>query len=256
MPLSIVSDRDPIFTSLFWRELFKLQCTQLKHSSGYHPQTDGQSKVVKRCLKTYLRCFVGTRPRDWAKWLSLAEWWYTTNSHSSIEISPFEEVYGRPPPRLLSYVKRTTQVQAVNEQLRSRDQIAKLLKENLVAAQQRMKKQKDLHRTERSFQESDWVYLCLQPYRWTSVAMRGVLILSPWFYGPYQVVQKIGQVAYKLDLPPSAKIHPIFHVSQLKKKLGQNISPQMHLPHITDNGILLLRFYFSFLHLLQRWPRS
>lgn len=64
MPLSIVSDQDPVFTSTFWRELFKLQGTQLKHNSAYHPQTDGQTEVVKRCLETYLHCFVGTRPED------------------------------------------------------------------------------------------------------------------------------------------------------------------------------------------------
>lgn len=75
MPLSIVSDRAAVFTSTFWRELFRLHGTQLKHSSEYHLQTDGQSEVVNRCLKNYLCCFTGTtRPKDWAKWLSLAEW--------------------------------------------------------------------------------------------------------------------------------------------------------------------------------------
>lgn len=64
MPLSIVSDQDPVFTSTFWRALFKLQGTQLKHNSAYHPQTDGQTEVVNRCLETYLHCFVGTRPED------------------------------------------------------------------------------------------------------------------------------------------------------------------------------------------------
>lgn len=147
MPISIVNDRDPIFTSTFWQELFKLQGTQLKLSSAYHPQTDGQSEVLNRCLGNYLRCFVGARPKDWVKWLSPAEWWYNTNTHSAIGMTPFEVVDGSPPPRLTSYIKGITWVRAMDDHLKSRDQIARILKEKLEEAQQCMKRQADLHRT-------------------------------------------------------------------------------------------------------------
>lgn len=146
MPLSIVSDRDPVFTSSFCRQLFKSQGIQPRHSSAYHPQTDGQTEVVNRCLENYLHCFVGNRPKDWMKSLSLAEWWYNSSQHSATGISPYEVVYGYPPHRLISYVKGTTRVAAVEEHLKDREQITKLLKENLQAAQQRMKNQADLHR--------------------------------------------------------------------------------------------------------------
>lgn len=233
MPPSIISDRDLVFTSIFWKELFKLQGTQLKHSSAYHPQTDGQTEVMNRCLESYLCYFVGVQPQEWAKWLSLAEWWYNTSLHSSKGMTPFEAVYGIAPPRLLSYILGTTHVQAVDKQLKSHKQIATLLKENPDAARQRMKRQADLHRPERSFQTVEWVYLRLQPYRQNSVAMRRNLKLSPRFCGPYQVLQKIGNVVYKLALPSDSRIHPVFHVPQLKKKLGQ-VTPQTTLPHILD----------------------
>jgi transposase InsO family protein len=83
MPTSIVSDRDPVFTSLFWKELFKLHGTELKFSSAYHPQTDGQTKIVNKCVEQYLRCFSGDKPKEWSRWLPLAKWWYNTNIHAS-----------------------------------------------------------------------------------------------------------------------------------------------------------------------------
>jgi hypothetical protein len=102
VPQSIVSDRDKIFTSNFWKELFRLQ---LKMSTSYHPQTDGQTKVVNRCLENYLRCFAGDKPKEWTRWLPWAEWWYNTTYHSATKMIPFEAVYGRPPPILSTYTQ-------------------------------------------------------------------------------------------------------------------------------------------------------
>jgi transposase InsO family protein len=97
LPLSIVSDRDPIFTSKLWQELFRLAGTQLCMSSSYHPQSDGQTERVNQCVEAYLRCFVHSCPRQWYAWLSLAEFWYNTCYHTSIGKSPFEVLYGHTP---------------------------------------------------------------------------------------------------------------------------------------------------------------
>ena len=214
-----------MFTSQFWKELFRLSGTKLLLSSAYHPQTDGQIEVMNKSLEGYLRCFSGDRPRDWSKWLALAESAYNTFEHTSTKVSPFEVVYGQPPPRLLPYESGSTRVQAVEEELKDRHFILKLVKENLKEAQARMKMFTDRKRTNREFEEGDKVYLRLRPYRQMSVAVRRNLKLSPRYYRPNRVLQKIGKVAYKLDLPPDSQIFPIFHVSRLKKMIGEQTAP-------------------------------
>ncbi|XP_075633736.1 uncharacterized protein LOC142606238 [Castanea sativa] len=87
----------------------------------------------------------------------------------------------------------------------------------------------------------DWVYLKLQPYRQFSLRSSNFHKLSPRYYGPFQILQRIGKVAYKLDLPTSCSIHPVFHISCLKLKLGSNVVPIPTLPHVDDDGYKYLK---------------
>ncbi|XP_018849027.1 uncharacterized protein LOC109012047 [Juglans regia] len=150
-------------------------------------------------------------------------------------MTPFQALYGYPPPQLLSYIPGTSSKQTVDQTLQNRDQILKLLKENLESARNRMKIQADKHRTERKFEEGDLVYLRLQSYRQKSVIHRRNMKLSPRYYGPFQVEKKIGEVAYCLKLPESSRIHPTFHVSCLKKKVGDSVQPLVTLPPVDRN---------------------
>lgn len=98
-----MSDRDSVFLSKFWQELFALEGCSLNVSTAYYPQSDGQTEVVNRCLETYLRCMTSDKPHMWSKWLPLAEYWYNTNFHSATQSTPYEIVYGQPPPVYLPY---------------------------------------------------------------------------------------------------------------------------------------------------------
>lgn len=220
MPRFIVSDRDAVFLSEFWRELFSLQGVALNMSSAYHPQSDGQTEIVNRCVETYLRCMCGDRPHLWSKWLPLAEYWYNTNYHTSIQTTPYEAVYGQAPPVHLPYLPGESKIAVVAKCLQDREDMLLMLKFHLFRAQHRMQQFADQHRTDRSFDIGDYVFVKLQPYRQKSVVMRSNQKLAPKYFGPYKIIDKCGAVAYKLDLPSSSQIHPVFHVSQLKQMIG------------------------------------
>ena len=130
-------------------------------NSSYHPQSDGQTDALNRCLKNYLRCYTSDHPKQWVQWIPLAEWWYNTTFHSATQTSPYKAVYGVVPPTLLSYIPGTTKVQAVDEELKNRAKALQALNDNLQKAQARMKQQVDKHLYERYFDVDDWVYLKL-----------------------------------------------------------------------------------------------
>lgn len=169
LPKGIITDRDPILTSNFGKELMEKLGIQLKLSTAYHPQTDGQSERVNQCIETYLRCMVFQQPKTGVRWISLAEFWYNTNFHTAIQTTPFEALYGYSPPHLPMGMPPKSANEAVNEVLRDRQITLQGLKEQLRRAQERMKKFADRRRTERKFKTGDWVYLRLQPYRQLSV---------------------------------------------------------------------------------------
>ena len=237
-PRSLISDRDPIFISKFWCELFKLSGTQLRMSTSYHPQSDGQTEVLNRVLEQYLRSFVHGKPSQWGKFLSLAEWCYNTTCHSSMNLSPFEITYGKPPPAILDYLPGASSVEAVDFLLSSRQEMFETLRGKLERAQCKMKRYADSHRRDVSFEVGDWVYVRLRPHRQTSIANK-YQKLGKRYYGPYQITEVIGKVAYRLALPPTAKIHPVFHCSKLKPHHGPLTTDQSLPPTSWDNNPLI-----------------
>ncbi|GJR89941.1 retrotransposable element Tf2 [Tanacetum coccineum] len=137
----------------------------LHFSTAYHPESDGQTEVVNRCLECYLRRMTGEKLKEWPKWLSLAEYWYNTNFHTSINTTPFEAVYGQPPCSPILYSPGQSKVDSVDRSLAAREAIRQMLQFHLERAQSRMKAIADLHTTDRSFEVGKWVWLKLQPHR-------------------------------------------------------------------------------------------
>ncbi|XP_016747280.1 uncharacterized protein [Gossypium hirsutum] len=160
----------------------------------------------------------GETPTQWSYWLPLAEWWYNSSFHSSIQLTPYEALYDQTPPTHVPYLVGATSVAVVDRSLQAREAARKLLHSCLKRAQTRMKHYADKHRSERNFRIGDLVYLRLQPYR-------------------QQSLRRVGAVAYTLRLPPDSRIHPTFNVSQLKKHVGA-APTQAELPMVDDQGVL------------------
>ena len=131
----IVSDRDPIFIANFWIELFSCLGTQLAHSSSYHPQSDAQIEILKKCLEVYLHCFVSNKQTQWVTWLPLAKWWYKTSFHTAKKMTPFMTLYGYHPLSITSSLRENSKVQAVEDDIEHQQEVLQLLKDNINLAQ-------------------------------------------------------------------------------------------------------------------------
>lgn len=236
LPQVIVTDRDPIFTSQVWQSLFKTLGVRLHLSTAYHPQTDGQMEIVNQCLENYLRCMCFNSPMRWHHWLSLAEWWYNTSYHTSLNITPFQALYGFSPPMVAEVILPDIPELSPQEQSRNRQMANQVIKESLTKAQARIKLQADKHRRDREFNIGDMVYLKIQPYRHTSLSTHRSLKLHSKYYGPFRVLARIGSTAYQLLLPEDCQLHDVFHVSQLKKHLGPKVVPSSELPLVDNKG--------------------
>jgi hypothetical protein len=114
--------------------------------------------------------------------------------------------------------------------------ILKVLKENLQMAHNQKKVSVDRHKIEHSFKVGDLVFLRLQPYKKSSLKKSGEENLNPRFYGPYRIIRRVGKVSYELELPDGSQIHNVFHVSCLKKSVGQFISTSEELPPLDEEG--------------------
>lgn len=131
----MVSDRDKLFTSNFWKELFDSMGTQLLMSTSYHPQTNGQIERLNHCLEQHLMAMASKRPKQWAKWLALTEWWYNSSYNSAIKRSPYEALYGVKPRHICIHASHRSAVDTVEAFQIKREAMNHLLKESISAAQ-------------------------------------------------------------------------------------------------------------------------
>ncbi|GAU50199.1 hypothetical protein TSUD_408870 [Trifolium subterraneum] len=225
VPLSIVSDRDPTFTSHFWRAFQKAMGTRLRMSTSNHPQTDGQSEGTIQTLEDMLRACVLEDGGNWRKHLHLVEFAYKNIYHASIGMAPYEALYGRKCRTPLCWTEVGNKGVLGPDIIQETTLKIKSVREHMRVAQSRQKSYADHRRRPIEFDEGDHVFLRVTP----KLGLRGVFKtkkLAPRYIGSYQILKRVGPVAYQLALPPSmSRMHDVFHVSQLRKFIPDPFVP-------------------------------
>jgi hypothetical protein len=177
----------------------------------------------------------------WEQWIPIVEWSYNNTYHGVTKMTPYEFFYAPKPLSMESYVPDTSKVDAVDITLHNRESIILIPKDNLFMAQNRMKYQVDQHTYEHYFNEGDQVFLGTKPYKQKSLKDEVPQKLSLNFYGSYQIIQHIGQVANKLSLSTHSKIHLVFHVSCLKKVVGSNCKVKIDVLELDEEGSIWIQ---------------
>ncbi|GKA21206.1 putative nucleotidyltransferase, ribonuclease H [Tanacetum coccineum] len=221
-PASIVSDRDPRFASRFWKGLQNAWGTRLKFSTAFHPQTDGQTERTIQTLEDMLRSCALEWTGNWDEYLCLVEFAYNNSWHASIKGAPFELLYGRKCRAPICWNEVGERVIEGPELVEVTNEKVAIAKEKLKEARSRQKSYADRHRRALEFKPGDRVFLKVSPCRGVRhFGLKGKL--SPRFIGPFEILDRVGEVSYRLALPSQlSHVHNVFHVSLLR---GYNYHP-------------------------------
>jgi RNase H-like domain found in reverse transcriptase/Reverse transcriptase (RNA-dependent DNA polymerase)/Integrase zinc binding domain/Chromo (CHRromatin Organisation MOdifier) domain/Retroviral aspartyl protease/Integrase core domain len=214
LPDDVVSDRGVTFTSQFTKAVFKSLNIEQNLSTAFHPRTDGQTERVNSVLEQYLRCYVDYQQTNWSTLLPMAEFAYNNTAHSSTKTTPFFANLGYHPKFSVTMPRVTKDNRPVADRIQALQDLHSELKFNIQTALEAHAKHFDtMAQAQPDFQIGDRVWLNSKNLRTDRPARK----LDYKRVGPFPILEKVGTRSYRLDLPRTMKIHPVFHVSLLER---------------------------------------
>jgi hypothetical protein len=211
IPKTIVSDRDPKFTSKFWKGLFKGLGTNLNFNTTYHPESDGQTERVNQVIEDMLRMYVVDKPYKWEDYLHLLKFAYNNGYQASLKMIPFEALYGRKCNTPISWDNPADRAVIGPKIFREMEEKMLKIKQNLKVSQDRKKNYADKGRTHREFKLGDHVFLKAKA-NISSLKLGNCSKLVARYCGSFEILERIGPVAYMIALSASMSIQNVFHV--------------------------------------------
>ncbi len=221
LPEDIVSDRGPQFTSRVWSSFFRQLNVNISLTSGYHPQSNGQTERLNQELTRFLRTYCQQNQADWSKYLMWAEYAQNSLQKPATGLTPFKCILGYQPP-LFPWSGEPSNLPSVTEWLQRSEETWNRAHTHLQRAVRRQEEQANRHRRPQpQYVPGQWVWLSTRDLRLRLPCRK----LSPRYVGPFQILRQITPVSFRLDLPASYRISPTFHVSLLKPADGPRGEP-------------------------------
>ena len=238
LPARIITDRDPRFVSDFWTSLFQRSGVKLGLTAAYHAAANGQDERTNQTVETAIRCLlIGKYEENWSSLIAEVEYALNTAENASTNTTPFELLYGVKPREMLSPLTKTTKYdENANTFIEARNQLRNEVYDAIKLAQAKMAVFFD--RKHRAPELTGSAYIKLAKAGTPGYHMPHASSFSAKKVGPFRILKRVGELAYKLELPSSMKIHDTISVIHLEPAkpdpYARSIPPPP--PIVTENN--------------------